>query len=174
MGSMLCQDHATTRTYGQKLEKRENQCYVPSELGMGIARDWKVVGSNPCRSGRRIFFSSVDFLCWLLFRYPFHPLVTAVACKKSQSFCQKCRWQVTTKHAYTWHMWLCMKCMLVWWTQNLHQDGCSFMWHQPCQRCTYTTSVDFFFLKCYKKLVTHVEPHMSAVSLLKRVQNSAI
>ena len=26
-------------------------------------RDWKVAGSNPCRSGGRIFFSRVDFLC---------------------------------------------------------------------------------------------------------------
>ena len=32
---------------------------------------------------------------------PFHPHVTAVACKRPQSFCQKCRWQVTPKHAYT-------------------------------------------------------------------------
>ena len=32
---------------------------------------------------------------------PFHPRVTAVARKKSRSFCQKCRWQVTAKHAYT-------------------------------------------------------------------------
>ena len=45
------------------------------------------------------FFSRVDFLCWLLFRYPFHTRVTAVACKRSRSFCQKCRWQVTAKHA---------------------------------------------------------------------------
>ena len=37
-------------------------------------RDWKVAGSNPCWSSRRIFFSRVDFLCWLLFRYPFHPV----------------------------------------------------------------------------------------------------
>ena len=64
-------------------------------------RDWKVAGSNPCWNGGRIFFSRVDFLCWLLFRYPFHPRVTAVARKKSRSFCQKCRWQVTAKHAYT-------------------------------------------------------------------------
>ena len=35
------------------------------------------------------------------FRYPFHPRVTTVARKKSRSFCQKCRWQVTAKHAYT-------------------------------------------------------------------------
>ena len=82
-------------------------------LGAGIAqwlehrtRDWKVAGSNPCWNGGRIFFSRVDFLCWLLFRYPFHPRVTAVARKKSRSFCQKCRWQVTAKHAYTLRMWI--------------------------------------------------------------------
>ena len=44
-------------------------------------RDWKVAGSNPCWNGGRIFFSRVDFLCWLLFRYPFHPRVTTVARK---------------------------------------------------------------------------------------------
>ena len=77
-------------------------------MGAGIAqwlehrtRDWKVAGSNPCWNGGRIFFSRVDFLCWLLFRYPFHPRVTTVARKKSRSFCQKYRWQVTAKHAYT-------------------------------------------------------------------------
>ena len=43
-------------------------------LGSGIAqwlerrtRDWKVAGLNPCRSSGRIFFSTVNFLCWLLF-----------------------------------------------------------------------------------------------------------
>ena len=85
---------------------------LPSR-GAGIAqwlehrtRDWKVAGSNPCWNGGRIFFSRVDFLCWLLFRYPFHPRVTTVARKKSRSFCQKCRWQVTAKHAYTLRMWI--------------------------------------------------------------------
>ena len=74
------------------------------DQGAGIAqwlehrtRDWKVAGSNPCWNGGRIFFSRVDFLCWLLFRYPFHPRVTTVARKKSRSFCQKCRCQVTAK-----------------------------------------------------------------------------
>ena len=38
--------------------------------------------------------------------YPFHPHMTAVAHKRCQSFCQKCRWQVTAKHAYTLRMWL--------------------------------------------------------------------
>ena len=32
---------------------------------------------------------------------PFHPRVTAVARKRLRSFCQKCRWQVTSKHEYT-------------------------------------------------------------------------
>ena len=90
-------------------------------FGAGVAqwlerrtRDWKVAGSNPCRSGGRIFFSRVDFLCWLLFRYPFLHRVTAVARKRSLSFCQKCRWQVTAKHAYSLRMWLCMKWHGAW------------------------------------------------------------
>ena len=71
-------------------------------------------------------------------------IFTAVAGKRPRSFCQKFRWQVTTKHAYTLHMWLCMK----WhgaWLYGVHRtrwDGSSFMWHQPCQHCMYTTSVD--------------------------------
>ena len=82
----------------------------------------------------------------LLFRYPSRPCVTAVAHKRSWSFCRKCRWQVTAKHAYTLRMWLCTLCMwwcmVIWCTQNLRQDGSSFMWHQPCQHCKYTTLVD--------------------------------
>ena len=74
----------------------------------------------------------------------FYLRVTAVVRKRSRSFCQKCRWQVTAKHACTLRMWLCMK----WhgaWLYGVHRtrrDGSSFMWHQPCQRCKYTTSVD--------------------------------
>ena len=64
--------------------------------------------------GGRIFFSRVNFLCWLLFRYPFHPRVTAVARKRPRSLCQKRRWQVTAKHAYTLRMWLCMKWHGAW------------------------------------------------------------
>ena len=119
--------------------------------GAGIAqwlerrtRDWKVAGSNPCRSGGIILFSMVNFLCWLSFRYPFHPRVTAVARKRSRSFCQKCRWQVTAKHAYTLSMWLCMMWHGVW-LHGVHRtlrDGSSFLWPQSCQRCNYTIPVD--------------------------------
>ena len=54
------------------------------------------------RQERRGNFLLQSKLCVLtLIRCPFHPLVTAVARKRSRSFCQKCKWQVTSKHAYT-------------------------------------------------------------------------
>ena len=71
--------------------------------------DQKVPGLSPSRSSRRIFFSWVNFLCWLLFWYPFHPHFTAVARKRFRSFHQKCRCQVTAKLTYTLLMWLWMK-----------------------------------------------------------------
>ena len=123
---------------------------------MGIAQwlecqtpDRKVAGSNPGRSGMRIFFSGVDFLCWLLFWYLFHPRVTAVARKRSWSFCQKCRWQVTAKHPYTLHGFKWSDtvnwCMVEWCAQNLRWD-CSISHgtsHATTkERCQYTTSVD--------------------------------
>ena len=106
-------------------EHQSVQCKHLSRMALvswvGIAQwlehrsyDWKVAGSNPCWSGGRIFFSRVNFLCWLLFRYPFHPCVTAVARKRPRSSCQKRRWQVTAKHAYTLRMWLCMKWHGAW------------------------------------------------------------
>ena len=39
---------------------------------------------NPGRSSGKIFFSRVNFLCWLLFRYPFHPHVTPIILPKVQ------------------------------------------------------------------------------------------
>ena len=134
--------------------ERQTTLWTICSRGAGIAqwtehrtRDQKVVGSNPCWSGGRIFYSRVNFLCWLLFRYPFHPRVTAVARKRPWSFCQKRRWQVTAKHAYTLHMALheVTWCMVVWCTQNAQRLNLScsrFLWHQPCQHCKYTTSVD--------------------------------
>ena len=148
--------------------------YTAYTRGAGIAQwlqrwthDRKVAGLNPCWSGGRIFFSRVNFLCWLLFRYPFHPRVTPVARKRPRSFCQKCRWQVTAKHAYTLRMWLCMK----WhgaWLYGVHRtrrDGSRFLWHQPC--AAVSTSLQWIFKTSYKKLFTHVESHASTVSLLK-------
>ena len=42
--------------------------------------------------------------------------------------------------------------------------------HASAVKCKYTTSVDIQ----KHVLVTHVEPHVSAVSLLKGAENSAI
>ena len=59
------------------------------------------------RSGR-VFFSRVNFLCWLLFQYRFHPRVTARARKKSWSFCQKFRWLVTAKYVFTLYIYMAL------------------------------------------------------------------
>ena len=68
--------------------------------------DRKFTRLSPGRSGRRMFFSRVNFSCWLLIQYRLHPCAKAAACERSQSFCQKYRWKV---------MWLWMKwhCKLV-------------------------------------------------------------
>ena len=47
-------------------------------------------------------FSSPELtFCAVLFGVRSAPRVTAVARKRPRSFCQKCRWQVTPKHAHT-------------------------------------------------------------------------
>ena len=54
------------------------------------------------RQERRENFLLQSQLCVLtLIRCPFHSRVTAVARKKTGSFCKKCRQQVTPKHACT-------------------------------------------------------------------------
>ena len=65
------------------------------------AQNQRVASSNLGRRFRRIFFLQ-NWLCVLTFILcPFHPCVTALACKRPQSFCQKCKWQVPPKHTYT-------------------------------------------------------------------------
>ena len=63
-------------------------------------------------------------------------------------------------HEVTW-------CMVVGCTQNLRRDGSSLMWHQPCQRCKYTTSVDIQKRAIRSYLHIYAESHASAVSLLE-------
>ena len=65
------------------------------------SRDRKVASPNPDRSGGRIFFFGVNFVCWLLFGVRYTPRVTAAARKRPRSLCQKCRWQITLQHVYT-------------------------------------------------------------------------
>ena len=107
--------------------------------------------------------------------WPHCKFVTAVARKRFRSFCQKCRWQVTDKHAYTLRVWLCMQ----WhgaWLYGVHRT-CAETAAVSCgtsHASAVSTPLRWIFKKRAIKLVTHVEPHASAVSLLKRAENSAI
>ena len=97
---------------------------------------------------------------------PTSPLSLGAACKKVEGLLGICstsvllqqhvkdpghsaksaggRLQLNMHAPYIICMWLCMK----WhgaWLYGVHrtrQDGSSFMWHQPCQHCKYTTLVD--------------------------------
>ena len=90
---------------------------MPSK-GEGIAQwlecwtyDWKVTGLNPV--GVAAEFSSLGstFCADSYFGIRSTHMLphVKVAHKWCWTFCQKCRWQVTAKHAYTLHMWLCVK-----------------------------------------------------------------
>ena len=149
-----------------------------SYLGAGLAqwlgcwtRDPKVTGSSPGRSGGKKISPPGSAFCGDSY---FSIYSTATECKRSRSFCQKCRWQVTGKHSRTLCMWLCMK-----WHDMVH--GC--VEYTECgemaavshgsshlttkERCKYITSEDIF-KKHYKKLVNHsVTCNKSALSLLK-------
>ena len=69
-------------------------CWLERQTG-----DWKVVSSNPGRSGGWIFFSKVNFVCSYSVFIP--PRTTTLVHKRPRSFRQKYRWQDTPKHAYT-------------------------------------------------------------------------
>ena len=111
-------------------------------------RDWKVAGlveSLQERRGNFLLQELTQFLFWLLFRYLFHPRVTAVVRKRSQSFCQKCRWrQVTLSRLSThtpqaalheWHgAWL----YGVHWQHWLAPRRLQFHVAPARQRCKYT------------------------------------
>ena len=111
-----------------------------------------------------------------MLRTLFFWLCSAVARKRSRSFCQKCRWQVTVKYAYTLRMWLSMK----WhgaWLYGLHRT-CAETAAVSCgtsHASAVSTPLRWIFKQKsrYKKLVTHVAPPASAVSLLKRAENKS-
>ena len=130
--------------------------------GAGIAqwserrtRDRKVPGSSPGRSGGRILFSSVNFVCCLLFRYPFHPMSGG-------------RLQLNTHAPYLcgfeWSdpvNW----CMVEWCTQNLRRDGSMSRGTSHAtttERYQYTTTVDINNTR-YKRIQSLIQNHMRYV-----------
>ena len=149
--------------------------------------DRNVPGSSPGRSGGGIFFSRVSFPCWLLFRYPFHPRVTAVARKRSRPFRQKCsgRLQLNTHTPYLcgfeWSdivNWFTVE----WWMQNLRPYGSISHGTSHAtikERYQYTTSGDINNT-CYKRIQSLIQNHVrhvhseSAWEVCSRAENSTI
>ena len=78
--------------------------------------DQKVVSLSRGRSSRRISSPELTF-CADSYSVSIPSLVTTVAhnTKRPWSFCQKCRWKVTPKHAYTFH-----PTKLEWADYNVH------------------------------------------------------
>ena len=83
------------------------QCLKPLS-GKGLEAGMQLLQQPRARRGRGglgggiLGFACQSQLCVLtLIRCPFNLRVTAVTRKATLSFCQKCRWQVTPKHAYT-------------------------------------------------------------------------
>ena len=79
--------------------------YVSGTRGSSLVRtpdSWSKGREFESRQERRENFLLQSQLCVLTFiRCLFYPCVTAVVHENPRSFCQKCRWQVTPKHAYT-------------------------------------------------------------------------
>ena len=98
--------------------------------------------------------------------------VTAVACKRSQSVGQKCRWQRTTKYACT--LCLCTSdmtkvhgCMVYTECVETAAVSCDTSHVTPKQCCKYTTSVDLQTRDKQLRHLLRITYDMSTVSLLK-------
>ena len=83
--------------------------------------------------------------------------------KRSRSFCQKRRWQVTAKHTYTLPVWLWMKwhCKLVngWMVYTELAPRCSTSLATTKERYQYTTSVDTKNAR-YKRMQSLIQNHI--------------
>ena len=74
---------------------RRSRC----QRGLRLSRDNSQ--THPLGVAGEFFFLQSKLSVLTLTPCPLHTRISAVARKRSQSFCQKCRWQVTPKHAYT-------------------------------------------------------------------------
>ena len=134
---------------------------------------------DPRRNGGKILCCRVSFLHWLLFQYLFRPYVTAVSCKRSQSFCRKCRSLVAGySYAHIHPTYVALNEMTLQtgaWLNGAHRTcaervavsrGTSHATTKNC--CQYTTSVDIKNT-CYKRIQSVIQNHMPmcAVSLLE-------
>ena len=99
--------------------------------------NWKGVGSSPSRSSRNFFpQGQLSVLTLILVSIP--PLCYRSSMYISQSFYQKCRWQITAKHAY--------------------MKGCGIAWNDMVHGCmVYTERAEMAAVSCGTS-------HASAVS----------
>ena len=98
--------------------------------------------------------------------------ITAVARKISQSFCQKCRWQVTDKHACMHLTYVALHevtwSTVVWSTQNApRRQQLHVAPAMPALLVHHFGGHLKLKNKAIKKLFTHTESHASAVTLLE-------
>ena len=102
------------------------------------------------------------------------PMLPQVERKRSRSFCQKCTWQVTAKHANTLRMWLCMKWYSTW-LYGVHRTCAetAAVSYGTSHASAVSTPLWWIFKRRYKKLVTHVEYHVPAQWVCSRAENSA-
>ena len=71
------------------------------------------------------------------------------------------QWQVTAKHTCTLHInkvthW----CIVLWCTQNMHQDGNSSTWHQPCNTQTALQPLQWIFRMLCVKWQSLIQSHI--------------
>ena len=149
--------------------------------GAGIAqwlerrtRDRKVAGSNSCRSGGRIFFSRVKFLCWLLFRYPFHLRVTAVARKRPGHSAKSAggRLQLKTHTPYVCGFaWSDMVhgCMVYTERAEMAAVSCG-----TSHAIAVSTPLRWIFKNALLKSYSLMQNHMRAQWICSKAENSAI
>ena len=85
-----------------------------------------------------------------------HKCVTAVARKRSRSFCQKCRRHVTAKHACTLRMWLCMK------------------WHGAWLYCVHRTCAETAAVSCGTSHASAVSTPLRWILKKRAIQKNAL
>ena len=105
--------------------------------------DRKVKGLISGRGGGRIFFSMVNFLQGQLSVLTLISESVPPPCCRSSTHvtdpnhsAQSAvgRLQLNTHAPYVYD--IVNRCMVVWFTQNVHRDGTSLMWHQRCNNQT--------------------------------------
>ena len=113
------------------------------------------------------------------FKLMMMPLYTSFGYKMLRRYCVEGvadRWDTKMSELTRVHTHMYVVLHEVTWLYGVHrtcQDGSSFTWHQPCQHCQVHHFSGYSKMR-HKKLVTHVEPHPSAVSLLESREQSYI